>query len=91
VSKPAKPTSGLNPKGEDMPFEEALKQLESIVETMENEELPLETLLARFEEGKRLTQLCQAKLAEAELRIQQLEKTATGEVVARPVDLGDQG
>jgi exodeoxyribonuclease VII small subunit len=81
----------VGPKGADIPFEEALKKLESIVETMENEDLPLEVLLARFEEGKRLAQLCQSKLAEAELRIQQLEKTATGEVVAKPVELKGEG
>jgi hypothetical protein len=33
------------------PFEEALKKLETIVETMESDDLPLETLLAKYEEG----------------------------------------
>jgi exodeoxyribonuclease VII small subunit len=91
VSKAAKATNTANAKGEDVPFEEALKKLESIVATMEQEELPLESLLARFAEGKRLAQLCQMKLAEAELRIQQLEKTAGGELVAKPVELGTEG
>ena len=36
---------------QDLPFEEALKRLESIVESMEAQDLPLETLLARYEEG----------------------------------------
>jgi exodeoxyribonuclease VII small subunit len=74
-------------KGEDMPFEEALQKLESIVEAMEADDLPLETLLARFEEGTRLAHLCQAKLAEAELKIQQLEKDAAGEPVLKPAAL----
>jgi exodeoxyribonuclease VII small subunit len=90
VSKAAKATNPTSLKVEDIPFEEALKRLESIVETMENQDLPLEALLARFEEGKRLAQLCQTKLAEAELRIQQLEKTTTGELVTKPLELGDQ-
>jgi exodeoxyribonuclease VII small subunit len=51
---------------------------------METGELPLETLLARFEEGTRLVRICQAKLEEAELKIQQLEKNATGETVLKP-------
>jgi exonuclease VII small subunit len=51
--------------------------------------LPLETLLARFEEGTRLAHLCQRKLAEAELRIQQLEKTASGDLVLKPVALAE--
>ena len=67
------------------PFEEALKKLEAIVTAMEAEDLPLETLLAKYEEGTKLAQICQAKLAEAELKIQQLEKTAAGEMKLKPV------
>ena len=63
-----------------VPFEEALKKLEGIVEAMESEELPLEELLAKYEEGTQLAKVCQAKLAEAELKIQQLEKTSSGEL-----------
>ncbi len=69
-----------------MPFEEALKKLEAIVNEMEDGELPLEGLLARFEEGTRLVKLCQTKLDEAEVKIQKLEKNASGEVVARPLN-----
>lgn len=63
-----------------MPFEDALKKLEAIVEAMEADDLPLETLLAKYEEGTKLSRICQEKLAEAELKIQQLEKTAGGEL-----------
>jgi exodeoxyribonuclease VII small subunit len=62
----------------DVPFEEALKQLESIVEQMESGELPLETMTARFEEGVRLVKTCQQRLEEAELKISKLEKDASG-------------
>lgn len=68
-----------------MPFETALKKLETIVEAMEEGELPLETLLARYEEGTCLVKACQAKLAEAELKIKKLEKTPAGEAVLKPV------
>ena len=84
AAKQAGPNAG--PAG-DLPFEEVLKKLESIVETMESDELPLETLLARFEEGTRLAQVCQAKLAEAELKIQKLEKNPAGEPVLKPMQL----
>ena len=70
-----------------VPFEEALKKLESIVEAMEADDLPLETLIARYEEGAKLARLCQEKLAEAELKIQQLEKTASGELKLKPVEM----
>jgi exodeoxyribonuclease VII small subunit len=69
----------------DLPFEEALKRLETIVESMEAQDLPLETLLARYEEGARLTALCQSKLSEAELKVQQLEKNAKGGLSLKPL------
>jgi exodeoxyribonuclease VII small subunit len=73
------------PKG-SLPFEDALKKLECVVEAMESDDLPLETLLARYEEGARLVKICQEKLAEAELKIQQLEKSATGEMKLKPFE-----
>ncbi len=73
----------------EMPFEDALKKLEGIVESMESDELPLEQLLARFEEGSQLAQVCQAKLAEAELKVQQLEKNAAGELTLKPLPLSE--
>jgi exodeoxyribonuclease VII small subunit len=68
-----------------LPFEEALKKLETIVEAMEASELPLEQLLARFEEGTRLAQICQAQLAEAEVRVQKLEAGPTGRLELKPL------
>ena len=70
---------------ESLAFEEALKKLEATVEAMEAGDLPLESLLTRFEEGTRLAQVCQSKLAEAELKIQQLERDASGEMKLKPL------
>ena len=90
MSKTGKTTVGANAsEGSAIPFEEALKKLEAIVGAMESDDLPLETLIARFEEGTRLSQICQAKLAEAELKIQQLEKNAAGELTVTPLTLAD--
>ena len=72
--------AGHNNPAKNLPFEEALKKLEDTVEAMETGDLPLETLLAKYEEGTRLVKICQEKLAEAELKIQQLEKNAAGEL-----------
>ena len=90
MSKPTKADGAAQTAGgNDVPFEEALKKLESIVESMESDELPLETLLARFEEGARLAKICEAKLAEAELKIRQLERNVGGEVALKPANLAD--
>ena len=89
VPNPSK-SAGQNHPAKNPPFEEALKKLEGIVEAMESDELPLETLLARYEEGTKLVKICQDKLAEAELKIQQLEKNAAGEMKLKPLDLSEE-
>jgi exodeoxyribonuclease VII small subunit len=70
-----------------MPFEEAVEKLEAIVDAMESGDLPLETLMSKFEEGTKLARLCQARLAQAELKVQQLEKNTAGELTLKPIDL----
>jgi exodeoxyribonuclease VII small subunit len=85
VPNPSKSTLPHPSPKPAMPFEEALQKLETIVETMESGDLPLESLIARYEEGVKLAKVCQEKLAEAELKIQQLEKTAAGELKLKPI------
>jgi exodeoxyribonuclease VII small subunit len=82
--------AGQNNSAKTPPFEEALKKLEGIVEAMESNDLPLEMLLAKYEEGTKLVKICQEKLAEAELKIQQLEKNAAGEMKLKPLDLSEE-
>jgi exodeoxyribonuclease VII small subunit len=78
-------------KAGNLPFEDALKKLEAIVEAMESEDLPLEGLLTKYEEGTRLSRICQDKLAEAEVKIHQLEKNAAGELELKPAAVADSG
>jgi len=59
-------------------FETALAKLEGIVESMESGDVPLADLLAKFEEGSRLLKACEARLKEAELKIEQLKKSKDG-------------
>ncbi|MGC4073490.1 MAG: exodeoxyribonuclease VII small subunit [Nibricoccus sp.] len=59
-------------------FEEALTQLESIVEAMESGDVPLAELMARFEDGSKLLKICEARLKDAELKIELLKKQSTG-------------
>jgi exodeoxyribonuclease VII small subunit len=59
-------------------FEEALGQLEAIVESMESGDTPLSELLVKFEEGTRLLKTCEARLKEAEMKIEILKKQKSG-------------
>lgn len=61
-------------------FEKSLKQLESIVKKLEQEEVPLETSIKLFEEGQALVRACERQLRAAENRIRQLTETPAGEV-----------
>ena len=61
---------------EELKFEVALQQLESIVAKLESGELSLEESMAAFERGTKLCKQCNAKLAEAEKKIEQLTKVA---------------
>jgi exodeoxyribonuclease VII small subunit len=66
-------------KAKEPSFEEALAELETIVDAMEGGEVPLAELLTQFEDGTKLLKLCEARLKNAELRIEQLKQSKSGE------------
>lgn len=61
-------------------FEAALGRLETIVESMESGEVALAELLAKFEDGTKLLKICEARLKDAELKIEQLKKQKDGTI-----------
>ena len=54
-------------------FEDAMGELESLVAAMENDQLPLEELVAHYEKGAGLLQHCEKVLATARKRIELIE------------------
>ncbi len=69
-------------------FEQALNQLENLVEAMESGDLSLEDSLKAFEQGIKLSRECQTALSTAEQRVQLLmEENGT----LKAVDLDDAG
>ena len=67
-------------------FEDALSKLEKIVSKLEDGEIPLEESLKLFEEGIRLSRLCNQKLEEAEKRVEILMKGKNGLIKPQPFD-----
>jgi exodeoxyribonuclease VII small subunit len=65
-------------------FEDALNKLEKIVSQLEEGEIPLEESLKLFEEGIRLSRLCNQKLDEAEKKVEILLKGKDGTLNAKP-------
>jgi exodeoxyribonuclease VII small subunit len=71
--------------GDELTFEQALKRLEEVVGDLESGRLSLEESLSRFEEGMRLSKMCQQKLKGVELKIEKLV-AENGGLKARPLD-----
>ena len=67
----------------DLTFEAALARLEQIVREMEEASVPLQRMLALFEEGTLLGRRCQELLDTAELRISQVMQDGDGVVRVR--------
>lgn len=67
-----------------------MAQLESIVEEMESDDLPLEKLLVRYEDGAKLVKICGDKLKVAELKVEQLEEDMEGGLKAKPLKLDEE-
>lgn len=60
---------------QDLPeqFEEAMKELQGIVQSMENQVLSLDDALKAYERGMLLSRVCQQKLDDAQLQVQVLQ------------------
>jgi exodeoxyribonuclease VII small subunit len=73
----------------EVTFEQAIKQLEQIVQEMESGRLSLEDALRKFEEGMKLSRLCSKKLEETEKKITLLTENADGSVIETPFAAGE--
>ncbi len=60
----------------NMSFEDAMKELESIVTTLETGEVALEKAIAVYQRGEVLRKFCEEKLANAKMKIEQVTNTS---------------
>ncbi|MBP6010959.1 MAG: exodeoxyribonuclease VII small subunit [Alphaproteobacteria bacterium] len=70
----------------DLTFEEALKQLEEIVQRLEKGQVDLEDSIAIYEKGTALKAHCEAKLKDAEARIEKIVIAPGGAASTAPFD-----
>lgn len=68
-------------------FEKKLTDLESIVERLEQGDLPLEESVRLFEEGMKLSGDCKQELDAAEGRVQLLIDQGGGKMKAQPLEV----
>lgn len=77
-------TRKSTPPGETRSFEQALGELEAIVEKMESEQLPLNELIDHYEQGTRLFTTCDQLLGKARERLELITLKAREEHAATP-------
>jgi exodeoxyribonuclease VII small subunit len=71
-------------------FEDAMTRLDAIVAELEEDKLPLEEMLARYEEGVTLARFCGDKLEAAEQKVRLIAKKADGKVTLEEFDDGEE-
>jgi exodeoxyribonuclease VII small subunit len=67
-------------------FEDALAELERIVKGLEGGQQKLEDSLSAYERGALLRRHCEAKLAEAETRVQAIVQRADGTLATKALE-----
>lgn len=67
-------------------FEDALAELERIVKSLEGGQQQLEDAISAYERGALLRRHCEAKLAEAETRVQAIVQRADGSLSLKTVE-----
>jgi exodeoxyribonuclease VII small subunit len=79
-------------KKEDEPksFEDAMARLDAIVAKLEEDKLPLDEMLARYEEGIALARYCGDKLEAAEQKVRLIAQKADGSVTLENFDDGEE-
>ena len=78
----------LPPEIAKLSFEDALEQLEAIVKQLETGQSKLDDAIGSYERGSLLKAHCEAKLREAQARVEKISKAADGALTADPTDLG---
>lgn len=74
---------------ESLSFEDALKELELIVQQLEEGKTPLDEAIKAYERGATLKAHCEKKLQDARLRVEQIVVGSDGTLTTTPSNLGD--
>lgn len=76
----------MNQIKEDISFENALGELETIVKALETGQAPLEESITQYERGIALKNHCEAKLKQAREKIEKITQNPDGSISAEPLD-----
>lgn len=80
--------SDLPPDISALSFEEALAELETIVRQLEGGQGRLDEAIDAYSRGAQLKRHCEAKLAEAQAKVERIVMGPDGSVSTQPADIG---
>ena len=80
------PTSATAPAIDELSFEQALKELETIVKALESGASDLERSIADYTRGTELKDHCLKKLADAKMKVEKIALDASGNPTLTPFD-----
>lgn len=72
-----------------MSFEEALAELQDLVKGLERGDNKLDDAINAYERGAQLKAHCEAKLKEAQLKVEKIVLGADGKVATAPANITD--
>ena len=82
----------MQKKVENISFEEALAELESIVQKLESGQVKLEEAVEAYEKGVQMQKICEEKLKEAQMKVEKLILNKEGKPVGKePLDATAEG
>jgi len=73
---------------QSMSFEDSLAELELIVRTLESGKGKLDEAITAYERGAMLKKHCEAKLSEAQEKVERISISTNGSITTEPVDIG---
>ena len=71
----------VNDSLEKMSFEEAMKELEKLVDALDKGDVSLDEAIAAYDRGSQLKDHCQKKLNEAKMKVETIQSTDDGKVI----------
>ncbi|MEB3702039.1 Exodeoxyribonuclease VII small subunit [Candidatus Bealeia paramacronuclearis] len=71
---------------EKLSFEDALKELETIVKRLEEGKVSLEDAITCYERGAQLKSHCEKKLRDAKMRVEQIVVGQDGQISTKPAE-----
>ena len=71
----------VNDTLEKMTFEEAMKELERLVDSLDKGDVSLDEAIAAYDRGSQLKDHCQKKLNEAKMKVETIQSSGDNKVI----------